>query len=72
LAEERLTAEDRRERDRAAEASALLEEVALRNEAQRRATELMLKAKQLEQDQVMESERRVAELERVAAEAAAK
>jgi ATPase family AAA domain-containing protein 3A/B len=72
LAEERLSAEDKRERERASEASALLEEVALRNEAQRRATELMLKAKQLEQDQVMEGERRVAELERVAAEAAAK
>jgi len=72
LHEQRLAAEDSRERERSSEVSRLREEVSRRSEEQRRATELLLKEKQLEQDQVLEAERRSAELERVSAEASAK
>jgi len=47
-----VTSEDARLRARAAEAARLTEEAALRSEERRRATELALKAKQMEQDKV--------------------
>jgi len=53
LAEDRVASEDARLRARAAEAARLTEEAALRSEERRRATELALKAKQMEQDKVM-------------------
>ena len=52
LAEERLAAEDSRERERAVAAARRTEEAATRAEEQRRRTELLLKERQLAQDQV--------------------
>jgi len=52
LAEERLAAEDKRERDRAAASAKQREAAALAAEEQRRRTELLLKERQLAQDQV--------------------